>query len=72
MFLLSCPVLDIGGVDHVNISVSPCVHYGVVGGCPSLLSRSGLFICDMHFGITHLVPHHRIPALIVFVGKFTP
>lgn len=37
--------------------------------CPPSLSHSGLFICDMHFGITHLVPHHCAPALIVFLGE---
>ena len=42
-----------------------------VRGCaaPPSLSHSGLFICDMHFGITHLVPHHCTPALIVSVGE---
>lgn len=30
MFLLSCLVLDIGVVDHVNIFVPTCVHFGVV------------------------------------------
>lgn len=69
MFLLTCLVLDIGVVDHVNIFVPTCVHFGVVGvvlSPPS--SHSGLFICDMHFGITHLVPHHCVPALIVLQG----
>lgn len=70
MFLLSCLVLDIGVVDHVNIFVLTCVHFGVVGVVlSSPLSHSGLLICDMHFGITHLVPHHCTPALLVFVGK---
>lgn len=31
MFLLSCLVPDIGVVDHVNIFVLTCVHFGVFG-----------------------------------------
>lgn len=72
MFLLSCLVPDIGVVDHVNIFVPTCVHFGVFGVVlPPSLSHSGLFICDMHFGITHLVPHHCTPALIVLWGIHT-
>lgn len=66
MFLLSCLVLDIAVVDHVNIFVPNSVHFGV-GPFPQL-SHSGLFICNMHFGITHPVPHHCSPALIAFIG----
>ena len=66
MFLLSCLILDIGVVDHVNMFVLTCVHFGL--GCAvSTLSHSGLLICDMHFGITHLVPHHCAPAIIVYM-----
>lgn len=69
MFLLSCLVLDFAVVDHVNIFVPNSVHFGVVGFVlPLPLSHSGLFTCDMHFVITHLVPHHCTPALIVFMG----
>lgn len=69
MFLLSLLLLDIGVVDHVNIFVPTCVHFGVFGGCAVLppLSHSGLLICDMLFGITHPVRHHCTSALLVFV-----
>lgn len=49
-----------------------CAFWCGLGCAVPTHSHSGLLICDIHFGITHHVPHHCSPALIVFVRKFTP
>lgn len=59
------PGYSCGGA-HVNIFVLTCLHFGLVCDV-STHSHSGQLIRDMHFGITHLVPHRCSPAIIVYV-----
>lgn len=60
-----------GPHENLHPDLYPFWCVGLVLPTPSF-SHSGLFICDIHFGITHLVPHHCTHATIEVCRDSTP